>query len=424
MLARSVAFNLAGQFGSLAIGFVSSIVLARLLGPADRGLLALLISVSELTFVLGGLGLPLAVMFFASRPVPQTAALLGNSLVYAAALAVVLVPAFFLLREPLGDALARGEGGSAWALVAAIVSLNFLNWTTRNQLVGALRFGLSNVLVVASKAMTLLGVVILVGLLDWGVVGGLVATGLGSLLSIAASSTVLMRRVRPELDRGLFRQMVGYGVRVQAGALFSTINTRLDVLVLQAFRPLSHVGYYVVAQVVAELVIVLARAFQGSVLPLVAREEGRGATTAVALRHHSLLAAAAVVAYAGFGTLVILYAYGDAFRPALEPMLILLPGMWFLGTGNVVASDLGGRGRPGTSSALAALAAGLTLVLDLILIPPYGVTGAAIASVCAYAVYGVVSLVVLSRVAGIPVRDLVVPRRDDLRVYGRLLRRR
>ena len=423
MLARSVAFNLAGQLGSLAIGFVSSIVLARLLGPADRGLLALLISVSELTFVLAGLGLPLAVMFFASRAAPQTAALLGNSLAYGIGLFAVLVPAFFLLREPLGDAFARGEGGSAWALVAAIVSLNFLNWTTRNQLVGGLRFGLSNLLVVASKAMTLLGVVILVGLLDWGVTGGLVATGLGSLLSIAASLSVLLRHARPELDGDLFRRMVSYGVRVQAGAFFSTVNTRLDVLVLQAFRPLASVGYYVVAQVVAELVIVLARAFQGSVLPLVAREEGRGETTAVALRHHSFLAAVAVLVNAGFGTLVILYAYGDEFRPALEPMLILLPAMWFLGTGNVVASDLGGRGRPGTSSALAALAAGLTLVLDLILIPPYGVNGAAVASVCAYAVYGTASLVVLSRISGIPVRDLVVTRRDDLRAYGRLLRR-
>lgn len=424
MLARSVAFNLAGQFGSLAVGFVSSIVLARLLGPADRGLLALMISVADLTLVLAGLGVPLAVMFFASRAQPQTAALLGNSLAYGAGLALLLVPAFYFLREPLADAVARGEGGSTWALVAAIVSLNFLNWTTRNQLVGALRFGLSNVLVVGSKTATLLGVLILVGVLDWGVAGGLVATGLGSLLSIVASLSVLLRRARPRLDAGLFRGLLRYGVRVQAGALFSTVNTRLDVLVLQAFRPLAQVGYYVVAQVVAELVIVLARAFQGSVLPLVAREEGRGHTTALALRHHSLLAAVAVVLNAGFGTLVILVAYGDAFRPALEPMLILLPAMWFLGTGNVIASDLGGRGRPGASSALAAVAAGLTLALDLILIPPYGVTGAAIASVCAYAVYGVASIVVLSRIAGIPVRELVVPTAADLRAYRRLLRRR
>jgi hypothetical protein len=63
-----------------------------------------------------------------------------------------------------------------------------------------------------------------------------------------------------------------------------------------------------------------------------------------------------------------------------------------------------------------------------VLIPPFGVIGAALASVAAYTCFGVTSLIALSRVSGIGARELVVPTREDFMVYrrfiGRVLRRR
>jgi Na+-driven multidrug efflux pump len=104
-------------------------------------------------------------------------------------------------------------------------------------------------------------------------------------------------------------------------------------------------------------------------------------------------------------------------------MFILMPGMWFLGTGTVVAGDLRGRGKPGIASILAGITLVVTVALDLVLIPPYGVPGAAIASVASYVVFGLASLIVLSRVTKISVRTLVVPTRADFAVYPAALRR-
>src|SRR5205085_6397878 len=117
---------------------------------------------------------------------------------------------------------------------------------------------------------------------------------------------------------------------------FQIANYRFDVFILQIYRPLTAVGYYVVAQVVAELTTVIASAFQTSLLPLISHYGSEDARTTVAsLRHHSLLAFAATLANVGFGSVIILLGYGPAFRPALVPMLIILPGIWFLGTGQV-----------------------------------------------------------------------------------------
>jgi O-antigen/teichoic acid export membrane protein len=272
--------------------------------------------------------------------------------------------------------------------------------------------------------MVLVLVVVLVAGLGLGVTGGLIATLAGSAVIVAGSVFVAARDAPPRLDLQVFRRMLGYGARVHLGWLFQVGNARLDVIILQFFVPLASVGHYFIAQIVAELVIVIAIAFQGSVLPLVARHEADGddETTTTAVLHHAILSAVAVLVNAVAGSLLILYAFGPGFRQALLPMLIILPGMWFQGTGGVVTGVLRGRGRPGLSSVVAGIALVVTIALDLALIPPFGVVGAAVASLVTYTVFGSVSLVALSRVTGISIRTLVVPTRADLALYPRAIR--
>jgi O-antigen/teichoic acid export membrane protein len=76
--------------------------------------------------------------------------------------------------------------------------------------------------------------------------------------------------------------------------------------------------------------------------------------------------------------------YGRPFRDAVLPACVLLLGLAGGGVSGVISAFLSGDGRPGLNSA--AIGAGLvvTVVLDLLLIPPFGVLGAAVASTVAY----------------------------------------
>lgn len=426
MLARSVTINAAGQAIAFPIGFATSLLLARLLGPADRGLLGIMISAGEIAMTVLALGLPMAVLYHASREETSPGALLGDALAYAGVLTAFMLPAAWFLREPLGDLLSHGRGGATWVLAAALVPLTFLAWTTRNQLVGKLRFRLANALLVVARLAMLVGVVALVGIANLGVVGALAATAVATLVSAAFAMRVLIAEERPRLDATLLRGLLRYGGRVQIGTVFQQLNYRLDVIVLQFFLPLAYVGYYVVAQILAELVIYLGVAFQTSVMPLVSHYDGderQAAMTLQSIRHHAILALVATIAVAAFAPAILLLGYGPSYRPALEPLFILLPGMWFLGTGIVVGGDLRGRDRPGVASLLSGVAVVATIVLDLTLIPRHGVAGAAIASLVAYIVFGSASLIALSRVTGTAVRSLIVPTRADLALYPLTARR-
>ena len=425
VLARAVGLNVAGQGGGFAIAFFSSILLARTLGPSDRGLLAIMVVVSTVALALSGAGLQVAVQYLAGRREISQRALLGNSLAFSGLLAVLFVPLFFLLRGPLSEAVAHGRGGLVWVLAAVLVPLTFLDFTTAGQLCGRLEFGFWNLLLITARLASLISVVVLVVALGLGVAGGLLATAASSVVVICVATARLLRAGRPRIDLGLFRASVRYGAKAQIGSFFQFLNFRLDLLVLSLFVSLADVGHYAVAQTLAELASYLGIAFQISVLPILAGSDGAehdAETSTAAVRHHGLLAFVLMLANAIFAPLVLLFGYGAAFRPALIPLFILLPGMWFMGTGSLVVGDLRGRGRPGLASAVKGGAALVTIGLDLALIPPFGIVGAAVASSLAYTFFGVASLTVLGRISGISVRRLVLPTRGDLALYPRAAR--
>jgi stage V sporulation protein B len=426
LLARLVTLSIAGRVGYMVVGFGASIALARFLGPAGRGLLGVMLSVNSLALVFLTLGVPLAVVFFTSQQDADQGALLGNSVLQTVVLAAVLIPLAALVYHPLANTFGGGHGGRTWILVAALVPMTLLDWTTHGQVQGMLMFRRSSFLLVLSRAVYAVGILVFLGILGWGAAGGIVATGIGSIVVILGSLPPILARSRPSIDLPLLRRTLRYGARVQVGSIFQLANGRLDVILMQFFRPISQVGYYVVAQTIAELVIQLANAFQFAVMPLIAHYQGDSRADAASvdsIRHHSILATIAVLGNAVFGPAVIYFAYGSKFGPAVVPMLVLLPGIWFLGMGIVIQGDLAGRGRPGLSSTLAGVAAVVTVALDLALIPPLGVIGGALASVGAYTTFGVGSLIALHRVTGIPIRRLVVPTREDLAAYITLIRR-
>lgn len=419
MLRRSFALNLLGAINTYLLGFVSSILLARFLGPSDRGLLGVELAVVNFAYAFTGLGLPYSVEYHAGRR-ERSGALLGNMLVYGLGLAIVLVPTCWVLQGWLASLFGKGHGGTTWLIVGGLIPLTFLQWTSVNQLSGSLRFGWFNAIFAANRALYLLFVVVLVLATPARVSAGLLATGLAAAVAAAAGYAILLREDRLAFDVPLLRRMLGYGSRLWWGSLFQILNFRLDVIILQFFRPLSDVGYYVVAQAVAELVNGLAIAFHQSVLPLVSShddETGRQRTTTSALRHQLILSAAAAIAIAAIGPAVVLLGFGHAYRAALQPMLILLPGILLLNLGTVVRASLAGRGRPGISSTLAGISLVVTVALDLTLIPRFGVTGAALASVVAYSTYGILSIIVLGRLMQTSPWELAIPTRADFLLY-------
>lgn len=89
--------------------------------------------------------------------------------------------------------------------------------------------------------------------------------------------------------------------------------------------------------------------------------------------------------------------YGAQFDTAVGLAQILLVGLSVEGAAGVIDAYLYGTGRPGLNSIAMGAGVVLTVALDLLLVPRWGATGAAIASTVAYLVT-TASLLIVFRV--------------------------
>ena len=109
--------------------------------------------------------------------------------------------------------------------------------------------------------------------------------------------------------------------------------------------------------------------------------------------------------------------FGSAYAEGSTALRITLVAMIPLSVQRLMASDLKGRGRAGLVSVSAGFALVATVACDVILIPPFGIAGASLASVLAYSTGAAAMLVAYRRVTGASLRHLV-PGPGDVRTLA------
>jgi O-antigen/teichoic acid export membrane protein len=203
--------------------------------------------------------------------------------------------------------------------------------------------------------------------------------------TLGASARVLSRHPPRRPSRELARSTGAYALRAQFGDLGSSVNARLDMLLIPALLTAASVGFYSVATNVSWIVFSAVSAASVVVLPTTARSAGNGPETVAASFYLALIAASLFAIAIGLASRpAVTILYGTEFDAAVRPLRILLLGVVVYSAANVLVAGLYGANRP-LWAASTELAGGLVTVIGMILVvPAYGIVGAASVSVLAY----------------------------------------
>ena len=408
--ARSVLGNVGARVVALVSVAVVTVLVARLGGADDVGLLALMRVLPGLVGVVATCGLPGVMGFFVAGTDsdhpglwPTTTALMAVGAVLGTGAWLVLTP--LVHHHLLGTTtslVVLATGATVATQLPVAVGKSCL------QALGDPRG--SNAVTAAEEAVFVPAFLALWGI---GMSRGplLVASLLLADVVVAAYAWVrVARRVherggrlagRPDL--GLARRMAAFGARSQVGGILNLLNLRLDVVVLGALTGPAEVGVYVVASKYAELLRLPGLALTWVTYPkFAARRSGGWDHEWLRVGRLLALGVAAAVLVASSAALVLPLAYGELFRAAVWPAVWICLGLVLEPAAGVGSGYLLGTGRPGLSSLVLGGGFAVTLVLDLLLIPRHGSLGAAWASAVAYLVTDVLLVVAWRRLSGRP----------------------
>jgi O-antigen/teichoic acid export membrane protein len=371
---------------------VATVVVARVSGPSGVGVFALLRVLPGLAGVFLSGGLPTAVAYFLARPSGRgNGAQLRLTIVAMAGLAGIFGTVVWIGAAPALTAVFFHDvpvSAVAWAGVTVFTQL--LVATAKGCSQGLDDLPGSNRVIVFEEFMFLpaFSALYVFGIRGYALlIGGLV---IADIMTAAIAWWRLARRgyfheASPP-TAAIAREVWWYGTRGQVGGVLSLVNLRLDFALLGVFAGTAVVGSYAVASKFAELLRLAPLAITYVLYPRFSRHENAKAAEEARslLRPAAACTAVAAVPLALTAGLVLPLVYGDAFRSAIVPAHILLVGLAVEGAASVVTAFLYGTGRPGLNSIAMGAGVVVTIVLDAVLIPRSGATGAAIASSAAY----------------------------------------
>lgn len=418
-LANTTA-QIVGVAGTLAI----SIVVARVLGPAGRGQIALLVTVP----------------WIVSLPLEAGLGMSGVSAVTTGRLSMQELRGAFTVFLPalVAGALLAQTHPIVWAFAKLLPSLNTLSVRVvlgasfaaavltllRSVQLAAGHLQMFNVLLIIDKLILSVGIVALwaVGHLSEQSMAFAVAGAYGGSAVFAAIASRVP--TRSAAKRGLRDLCVlgRVGWRVALANSLQSLNYRLDMVILNLLSTTAALGVYSVAVSVGTLIWYVPNA-AGTVLLSRVGAFGRaiGAARTAAVSRVVLMAVLVLCAFALLvGRPLIVALFGKQFASAYPLLLLLMPGLLALSPPKVINSYLVVAGHAGVAVYASGIAVVATVALDLLLIPGWGAAGAAAASSVAYVLFAVAMLVGFHRVTDVKYSALLPTPRDITRLASTL----
>lgn len=434
-MANRLVRGVSAVFASHVLGMVTKgvliLVLTRfLLRPSEYGLLFLTISVLGFAMVFANLGFEKAgaryvTEYRESEPELVSTAVRKTLLFNTGAITVVgigLLALHTIVASAVGEPaiaglLLFGVGYVATKSLKGTAAI-LLQGFNRMSWVAAVNVITNVVLVVAVPSFIVLG---------YGLAGAMVgytlSYGVGAVVGLGVLAARLNEpeAVGADNESDVGSRILRYSVPLTFTMSANVINSRADTILLSLFRGPVAIGFYTLGKQIADFLATPARSLGFAVSPTYGEQKATDDLENAARLYERTFAytvavygpaAAGVVLVAGPTIRVIFGADYTGAVPVLQVFSVFVVVRAF-DTITSDALDYLGRARS-RAIAKGATAVG-NVVLNLVLIPPFGVVGAAVATVVTYSVYVGSELAVITHELPLDRRQLL---RDSLTSAG------
>jgi O-antigen/teichoic acid export membrane protein len=409
-LIRSSAILFFGGTAARLIGFMFSVAAARLLLPADYGLLAYGLAIVGFASILissAPAGLATFVARYQGNPHEQ-------ELHFSNWLAVItlLLALSSALMVPIA-AVARLSAPMLLAVIANLIGLAVLQ-TYKEAQRGLERFAAMAIFYFLANVAQLVAILVLAAFGYRNPALFLAIYGLSSIAALAIVQPVAPLALRFVRDAVEWQRMMAVARYIQPLVLqtvFFAIWFGADLILVQRLLSSQAAGNYAAAKSLANAVYLAPSAVSGAVMSRIARtpEISLGGYLGRVLIFATVVTAPLLIIFVVFGKPLTGFIFGGRYGQVSTPLAVLAIGMAFYGVYLVLSGSWRGLGRPGIDAIATGVGTLATLVTGLLLVPRDGLLGAAVA----FSLGAMVQLIVIG---GYTVRQILsgrVSRLDD-----------
>jgi len=386
---HSLIYGLGGLVSRILAVFLLPLY-TRYLSPSDYGIVETLIALTTVVAIAlaAGIGSAFFRFYFDSSEPAARRRVLRTSFWFVMAMATLGLVVGVSLASPISQLL-FGTTDEARLVAASFVGLwAGMNWA---QLTNLFRVEERSVAYVSASLanifITIGSTLLLVVVLDKGPMGVIVGNFTGTLTVYAVLVFYRREQLGLEFDRKLLREMNRFGLPLVPSALFLWVTNFSDRLFIVKLADTHEVGLYSVGVRIASAMVLLLTAFRMAwpafAFSIEDEDEARR-TYGFVLTYLVLVSTWMATGLALLSPWIVEWIAAPAFASASRVVGPLAFSTVAFAGYIVVAIGIGRSRRTQFNWVITGAAAAVNVVLNLVLIPPYGMMGAALATVAAY----------------------------------------
>lgn len=409
----------------ILFSLITTIIIARVLGPEKNGVIASLLVYPSLFMSIGSLGFRQSTTYFLGKGIfteDEIKRVITQIWLFTTVFSIAIC--FVLMRY------FSKSGENLWLVLLALMPIPFTLFNTYNSgiFLGKNEISSFNKINWIPTALILLVTAVLVLWLSFGISGYLIAMIAGPtfISLVLLFKNKFIKAFSFNFNWVIIKRMLSLGIIYALALLFINLNYRVDVILLDKLSSAFETGIYSKGVSVTEYLwqipmllstVVFARS-------AVSKNDMDFSIKVAQLLRLSVLSIG-VVALALFflSRQVILLMYGEAYVNSALVLNTLLPGVVLLTIFKVINMDLAGKGKPWVSMKAMVPALIINIVLNILLIPQEGAYGAALASTISYTIATVLFIHFYSKEVGISIASLLTYKRSDFNPIINLLKR-
>jgi O-antigen/teichoic acid export membrane protein len=224
------------------------------------------------------------------------------------------------------------------------------------------------------------------------------------LASLFASLLLLFFFLRTDIKmklnfrKDVFLQTITYGIKTHIGKIAERVHARACIFIIGALSSTSDIGLFSVTIGISETLLYFSNAASLAIFSRVKNEQEQQARDARTVLRHVLPIAITLSVFLNFaGQYIIEVFFGNAFTAAYSALKFILPGVTVYTIYPIVSAYLINIGKSTIASVCSIMGLCCNVVLNIFLIPHYGIEGAAISSSISYAATALFSLMIFIR---------------------------
>lgn len=408
------------------------IIIARMLGPEGKGFYTLVVLILSYLLLFGCVGVTAAIPFFIGKKRGELKDVISTSLTFSFLWGIII--AFcFMLFSPFINTLFDNDFNTP-IIVIVIIAIPFvlLDNFVVSTLLGLRTYTYYNTVLIIKSALTLFLISLLVIFIKMGVYGAVVSY-VAAIIVTSLIGVVLIKSYVPfkiSFNPSLLKKMISFGWKPYMGSITITLNYNLDLLFVGILLTTSDVGIYSVAVTFSTLTWMMANAVQYIIFPEISHSSSKSKNKNLAIlaaKHTFYLTILANIILYIIAWFAIPFLYTKAFSPSLIPLFILITGSTLYSIVVPITATLLGEGKTEIGLLVTAPAVVVNLFFDILLIPVYGIKGAAIASTLGYITSFIIAVIEIHKIYNISFFDLLLIHKNDLDIYksfGKILIRK